>query len=473
MTAVGTVEIDESRGIEKSVRLLDRPRISSILYTMMIILISVALMYIGTKANSKPRRLTQRRNLKMPRSEAKALARRMRRVQTYLEWGSGGSTLNIAPLASRRAVSIENDIRICRKIRKKLTALSVQLICVPTTDIEKHKVSYSAYESYVDRIDMLDEKKWDFIFVNGVARMLCTIKALSYIGPNSILAINNMGLRSNEYDAILNYYDVFDKFETDESNIVFLRRKRIFHSLQENTAAVQGIINTISLLSRDTRPVLVNLKEIWMPKIESKALIRRMQGVQTYLEWGSGGSTLNVAPLATRRAVSIEHDRRWCAKMQSKLKGHSIEYYCIPPNKKYKHDGSYSSLKSYVDRIDTLGEDVWDFVLIDGRARVACAVKALAYISPDSVVTIHDYARTRGIYSAILFFYEIDEKVHVRKHPGIAFLRRKPQFDVFQGNTSAVQAILDTGPEMLKLRDGKKAPAIFNTILPSTVEADS
>ncbi len=220
------------------------------------------------------------------------------------------------------------------------------------------------------------------------------------------------------------------------------------------------------LLSRDTRVVVVNREEIWMPRSEAEALIRRMHGVRTYLEWGSGGSTLNVAPLATRRAVSIEHNGKWCDMVQKKLGDRPIEYNCIPCQNRNGHDGRYEDFKRYVDRIDTLGEKEWDFVFIDGRARVLCAVKALAYIAPHSVVTIHDFHRTSNVYSAILFFYDVTEKSHAPGKPGIAFLHRKPRFHAFQGNASAVQAIVDTGEEVFKLREGGNVPAVFENIFP-------
>lgn len=231
-------------------------------------------------------------------------------------------------------------------------------------------------------------------------------------------------------------------------------------------ATHETLVKPLLATNQDRRVVVVNRDELWMPKGEGHALIRRMHGVRTYLEWGSGGSTLNIAPMALKRAVSIEHDGKWCEKVRTKLKDLAVEYNCIPCRRTDRHDGRYTDFKPYVDRIDTLGEQEWDFVFIDGRARVACAVKALAYIAPHSVVTIHDFQRTRNEYSAILFFYDITEKVHVPGQPGIAFLRRKPRFHSFQGNASAVQAIVDTGAEMFKLQQGAKPPPVFDNIFP-------
>ncbi len=87
-----------------------------------------------------------------------------------------------------------------------------------------------------------------------------------------------------------------------------------------------------------------------------------------------------------------------------------------------------------------LGEEK-DFVFI-GHAYVVCAVKSLTHIASHSVVTIHDFQRTRDEYTAHPFFYDVTEKLHVPGKPGIAFLNHKPRFCAFQGNASTVQPLL-------------------------------
>lgn len=78
--------------------------------------------------------------------------------------------------------------------------------------------------------------------------------------------------------------------------------------------------------------------------------------------------------------------------------------------------------KKYVDTVTRLNESTFDVVLIDGRARVACALKVLPYLSSTSTVILHD-AR-RAAYAPLLDWY--DEVGRVVGTRGARLLRRKP-----------------------------------------------
>jgi hypothetical protein len=54
---------------------------------------------------------------------------------------------------------------------------------------------------------------------------------------------------------------------------------------------------------------------------------------------------------------------------------------------------------------------VIDVVLIDGRARVGCAIKALWRIDDASVVLLHDYIGREGPYASVLHFYDVIDLV--------------------------------------------------------------
>ena len=56
----------------------------------------------------------------------------------------------------------------------------------------------------------------------------------------------------------------------------------------------------------------------------------------------------------------------------------------------------------YVNAVDTFGVPVFDAVLVDGRFRVACALKALQYTDSGSVVFIHDYFQREAMYGAVM-----------------------------------------------------------------------
>jgi hypothetical protein len=48
-----------------------------------------------------------------------------------------------------------------------------------------------------------------------------------------------------------------------------------------------------------------------------------------------------------------------------------------------------------------------DFVLVDGRFRVACALTALLKARPDALVALHDFWTRLQIYGEILPFFDV------------------------------------------------------------------
>ena len=67
---------------------------------------------------------------------------------------------------------------------------------------------------------------------------------------------------------------------------------------------------------------------------------------------------------------------------------------------------------------------VADVVLVDGRFRVAVALKALWHIDAASVVLIHDWPPRRAAYSRVLAYYDVVDAVD-----DLVVLARKPDLD--------------------------------------------
>ena len=170
---------------------------------------------------------------------------------------------------------------------------------------------------------------------------------------------------------------------------------------------------------------------------------------RTYVEYGSGASTMWVAPLAAR-ALSIENQAQWCESMLARTdvsfwraQG-KLQYECINTGE----TGDWgvptnvtdnARFADYVDAISLFGSDtgsataslsIIDVILIDGRFRVACALKALWYIDEASVVIIHDNFKRVADYSAVLVYYDIVDSVD-----SMAILRQKSVVD-WQAATS-------------------------------------
>jgi predicted O-methyltransferase YrrM len=120
------------------------------------------------------------------------------------------------------------------------------------------------------------------------------------------------------------------------------------------------------------------------------------------LEWGSGYSTLRFTSLLPPDAhwLSIEHDRAWYERVQvmaAEATGAraTIELHCAPPTREpwtlQDGDGTAEHFAGYVALPAQRGP--FDFILVDGRARVDCLIAARDLVRPDGIVMLHDANR--------------------------------------------------------------------------------
>jgi hypothetical protein len=110
------------------------------------------------------------------------------------------------------------------------------------------------------------------------------------------------------------------------------------------------------------------------------------------LEWGSGYSTL-FFPKRVRgitKWISIDHDKDWFTKIYEQNDSSNIELYHVPPNNfpwtDENNDGSVSDLRDYIDFPERFGK--FDFILVDGRARKQCLIKAREIINDKGIVVL-------------------------------------------------------------------------------------
>jgi hypothetical protein len=123
---------------------------------------------------------------------------------------------------------------------------------------------------------------------------------------------------------------------------------------------------------------------------------------KTMLEWGCGGSTLYFSNF-TKHYFSVEHDLVWAETVAKEIVSRGRRNICLNyiPNV----NNFYKYIK-YPKRMNLM----WDFVLIDGRFRTACAMSILKYITPLTKVFFHDFP-ARDYYHHILEYYNIIEQV--------------------------------------------------------------
>lgn len=155
-------------------------------------------------------------------------------------------------------------------------------------------------------------------------------------------------------------------------------------------------------LLKKVRPAAV--RDPWMRywEIEIVEDVLRALAPRRCLEWGSGFSTLRFSSLLAPDAhwLSIEHDRAWHARVQDMLAAADgsraeVELRCAPPRREpwteALGDGSVEDFADYIELPQARGP--FDFILVDGRARMDCLAVARDLVHPDGVVLLHDANR--------------------------------------------------------------------------------
>ena len=138
-----------------------------------------------------------------------------------------------------------------------------------------------------------------------------------------------------------------------------------------------------------------------------KVLTKEMTG----LEYGSGRSTVFFAK-KLKNLVSIEHHTAWHLKVEKLLAENNlanVEYLLIPEQitddlqetdletRLNKMDGSEPREEyfNYYDRVNEYPDQYFDFVLIDGRARVKCGLTALKKLKKGGIFVLDNSERPR------------------------------------------------------------------------------
>lgn len=132
---------------------------------------------------------------------------------------------------------------------------------------------------------------------------------------------------------------------------------------------------------------------LMLPEIEF--LRSHLKPTDRVFEWGTGATTKLFSRLC-RSVTSVEHDAVFAAKTILEMQPNTSVLH-VPPNGPLRYvgdDGDGDSFRSYVEAYTGAGVDV---VLIDGRARVACARRVAETApfgpTPETRVFLHDWAR--------------------------------------------------------------------------------
>jgi hypothetical protein len=169
---------------------------------------------------------------------------------------------------------------------------------------------------------------------------------------------------------------------------------------------------------------LVNIDYVHMEPGSFHLFVKHVMGKRNYLEWGAGGSTQFAPFIVSGKAYSVEHVPEWCYHLRSEntliksaVELGKLEIICVHHQISLGDWGYPSRNASLVDiqglqrkYVNAAGVNKFDFVLIDGRFRVACALSLLLkdMLNDGSKVMIHDFHQ-RPQYEVILDFYDVVE----------------------------------------------------------------
>ena len=137
-----------------------------------------------------------------------------------------------------------------------------------------------------------------------------------------------------------------------------------------------------------------------------KALTKDMIG----LEYGSGRSTMYFAG-KLKKLVSIEHYPGWYDKVKKELESKGIDnvdYFLIlkqdTPDAIEDIDTELNKLEgseerndfaNYYNKVNEYPDEYFDFVLIDGRARVKCGLRAMHKLKSGGIFVLDNSERKR------------------------------------------------------------------------------
>ena len=145
----------------------------------------------------------------------------------------------------------------------------------------------------------------------------------------------------------------------------------------------------------------------WLPPTAIHWLEEYLTKDHVGFEWGSGRSTLFFSKRC-KEIVSIEHEGAWYNQIKNDIDEKmisNVEYKFVPPSKEaglivkndhWKitgHVPDRPEFRSYFEAILDWPDHCFDFVVVDGRARVACSLNAVDKIKPGGILIFDNTER--------------------------------------------------------------------------------
>jgi len=163
--------------------------------------------------------------------------------------------------------------------------------------------------------------------------------------------------------------------------------------------------------------------KVYMDDVEFSQLLAALHTLRPkrVLEWGSGGSTVALLKHCPyiETMVSVEHDKRWFEHVVSNIQDPRLTLQLVEPQKyqdifeksccqknlvtrwgvkrafeRFKDlaEQDASAMADYIRKPRSLHPS-YDFILVDGRARIHCLKEGYEPLKPGGVMMLHDAQR--------------------------------------------------------------------------------
>lgn len=154
-----------------------------------------------------------------------------------------------------------------------------------------------------------------------------------------------------------------------------------------------------------------------MTEAEVRLLLAAAEGARRLVEFGCGGSTALLLGAAPGPLLSVDSDAAWLARVRAQ-----------PAVARALQEGRFTSWHAELGPLGDWGwpvepptpDTAWrywggpwllapraDFVLVDGRFRVACALAAHSRLAPGGRLAVHDFWSRRAYQDALAPFYQV------------------------------------------------------------------
>lgn len=193
-----------------------------------------------------------------------------------------------------------------------------------------------------------------------------------------------------------------------------------------------------------------------MSENDKKIFYKYLNNANYYFEYGSGGSTYQASIRNNiKKIYSVESDLMWHNSLKQKIQTDNISYIYNDMNSKsnsWGHPGKDATDNqkiNYSEQIKHLHPDeqkAIDFILIDGRFRVACCLKCYNVINNNCIIAFDDFIG-RKCYHIVLDYFEIIKKSKDNKSVGridhLVILKKKPNLNIPESIIKKYELICD------------------------------